>query len=467
MTAITYDKVKVISPWEIQSIYELKITKMLNEHVELYLTALISENSGKNAGLKETIDDQVNVIIPEGDYMKAIFKGRIKDVDISVEAGLYTLQASFLSESSIMDDQQKSRSFQNTSLNYSDIVANVVQDYAGKSLEITAPKVTINGPIIQYQETDWQFMKRMASLMETVLVADSTVGDQVISFGYPKGKSKTLPEDIAYKSGKNIKAFYEDATYNPNLISNEYTYYEVESHDELNIGDQVTFLNYEMYVGAVTIELKQGLLIYRATLVRKTILRQNPIYNSKIQGISLEGTVLDLQDQAIKLHLKIDQEQNQEEAYWYPFVPPTTDMLYLMPQLGTNASLYIPGLKEQDAIITGCVRTNGADCEDTGDPNTRFLGTEYGQELKLAPGGIYFTAGRDDLILTFDDETGVKISSHKGITMEAKEELMIKSKKKITFTAPSQVLINTPFSFVSMENEMYFRAPKVRVNPKG
>lgn len=467
MTAISYENITVISPWEIQSIYEIKITKKLNEHVILHLTALLSENAGKNAGLKETVDDQIKVIVTEENKKKAIFTGRLKEVDSSVKAGLYTLKASFLSESSIMDEELKSRSFQNTSLTYSDVVKKVIQDYPGKSFELTAPNVVINGPIIQYQETDWQFVKRMASLMETVLVADGTINDQIFSFGYPRGESKTLPQEVAYKTGKNIKQFYEDVAYQPKLISNEYAYYEVESHEELNIGDQVNFQGYEMYVGGVTIELKQGLLVYCATLVRQMTLRQNPIYNSKIQGISLEGTVLDLQDQSIKIHLKIDQEQSEEDAYWYPFVPPTTDMLYLMPQMDTNTSLYIPGLKEQEAIITGCVRTNGGSCEDTGNPNTRYLATEYGQELKIAPGGIYLTAGREELNLTFDDEKGVTISSHKGIAMTAKEEIIIQSKKKITVNAPSQVLMHTPTSFVSMENEMYFIAPKVHLNHKG
>ena len=114
MSAISYDKIKVISPWDIQSIYELKITNKLNEHGELQFTALISEASGKSAGLQETITDQIQVIIIDETNTKAIFKGRLKAVDISVTTGVYTLQASALSESSIMDEEKKSRSFQNS-----------------------------------------------------------------------------------------------------------------------------------------------------------------------------------------------------------------------------------------------------------------------------------------------------------------------------------------------------------------
>ena len=465
MSAITYDKIKITSPWTIQTIYELSIKKTLNDHAELRLTALVNENNASKLGLQETTEDQIKVYTDDGETKSWLFKGRLKNVKVIVRTGLYTITAYFLSETSVFDSEQKNRSFQDTSLTYNDIAAKIMEDYPEKSFELTADPVTIDDPLIQYQETDWQFIKRLASYQETVIVPDVTMDNQIFSYGYPKVYGeKTLSDDIAYSSGKDIKAYYTDYDYNPNLIENEYTYFEVESYDELTFGDKVTFHNYEMYVGEVTIELKKGLLVYNATLVRELTIRQNPIYNEKIQGNSIEGTVLAVQNQEIKLHLNIDQEQDEATAYWYPFVPPTTDMLYLMPQIGTNASLYIPGLKEQNAIITGCVRTNGAECEQTSDPSTRYLATEYGQEMKLAPDGIYFTAGRNDLVLTFDDAEGVTISSHKGILLEAEEEIIIDSKTKVTFSSPNQIKMVTPTGGISMENEIHFANMKTIID---
>ena len=456
MSAITYDKIKITSPWEIQSINELSIKKTLNDHAELHLRSIISESTAAKVGLQETTQDSIKVYTEDGEEKAWIFKGRLKDVNVSFEAGMYTLTAWFLSETTMLDRERKSRSFQDMNLTYSDIVQQVLNDYPEKSFELTVSQETIDGPIIQYQETDWQFIKRLASYQETVIVPDVILDNQIFSYGYPTGSSKTLPDDIAYASGKDIKTYYTDHVYNPNLIENEYAYFEVESYDKLTIGDAVTFQNYQMYVGEVTIEIRQGLLVYIAKLVRQMTLRQNPIYNEKIQGASLQGTVLALQNQEIKLHLAIDQDQEEETAYWYPFVPPTVDMLYLMPQIGTTASLYIPGEKEQKAIITGCVRTNGESCEQTSDPNTRYLATEYGQELKLAPGGIYLTAGNDELILTFDDEEGVTISSHRGMVLEAKEELTFESQTKVVIEAASQILMATPTGGLSMETEIHF-----------
>ncbi|WP_371367095.1 hypothetical protein [Sporomusa rhizae] len=52
-----------------------------------------------------------------------------------------------------------------------------------------------------------------------------------------KLSKKTLPENINYKSGKDIASYNRDWTYNPDLIANEYTNFEVESYQELTIGE--------------------------------------------------------------------------------------------------------------------------------------------------------------------------------------------------------------------------------------
>ena len=458
MSAITRDKIKVTSPWDIQTIEELSIKKSMNHHAQLRIRSIISESTAAKVGLQETMQDSIQIYTEDEGKKVWLFKGRLKDVNVNFKAGLYTLTAWFISETIILDREKKSRSFQDTSLTYSDIAAQIMEDYPDKSFELTVEPLAIDGPLIQYQETDWQFIKRLASYQEAVIVPDVTMDGQIFSYGYPSGYAKTLPDTNTYTCGKDIKAYYTDNVFNPDLNENEYTYFEVESYDEFIFGDKVTFRDIELYVGAIGIQLKNGLLVYTVKLVRQMVLRQNHIYNEKLQGISLQGTILALQNQEIKLHLDIDQDQDEAAAYWYPFAPPTTDILYLMPQIGTNASLYIPGEYEQKAIITGCVRTNGAECEQTSDPSTRYLATEYGQEMKLAPGGIYFTAGNEELIVTFDDAEGVTISSHKGMVIEAKEEVIFDSQTKIVIEAPRQIVMSTPMGGFSMENEMHFCA---------
>jgi hypothetical protein len=301
MAAISYEQIRVEGPWELQSVYELSIHSGLNRHTIARFTALVTEKSGAEAGLKETVDDRVKIYIDDNGKKTMLFQGRIKEVDIRLRTGVYLLSAGLISETSLLDREIKSRSFQNTELTYDQVVGKVLQDYPGKSLELTAAKVKLTGPVIQYLETDWQFILRMASLQETVIAADGTAIQRIFAYGYPSGQEKTLPDEISYSFTKDIRAYERDAEYNPHCNSAEYAYYEVESYDPLTIGDPVTFQGYPMYVGEVTVQLQQGLLVYMAKLVRKATLRQNPIYNKAFQGTSLIGKVLQLQSLLVSL----------------------------------------------------------------------------------------------------------------------------------------------------------------------
>ena len=56
--------------------------------------------------------------------------------------------------------------------------------------------------------------------------------------------------------------------------------------------------------------------------------------------------------------LNIDEAQNQSKAAWFRYAPPTGNLMYSMPIVGTNANLYFPSERSQDPMVIGCVRYN-------------------------------------------------------------------------------------------------------------
>ena len=38
--------------------------------------------------------------------------------------------------------------------------------------------------------------------------------------------------------------------------------------------------------------------------------------------------------------------------------------MYCMPQVGTKAALYLGSGNEAQGVVSGCIRTNGASCEE-------------------------------------------------------------------------------------------------------
>jgi len=74
---------------------------------------MLTEAASEKAGLQETTNDQIKVYTEDAAERKWLFKGRLKEVTVSREAGVCIITACFLSETIMLDRQEKSRSFQN------------------------------------------------------------------------------------------------------------------------------------------------------------------------------------------------------------------------------------------------------------------------------------------------------------------------------------------------------------------
>ncbi len=70
-------------------------------------------------------------------------------------------------------------------------------------------------------------------------------------------------------------------------------------------------------------------------------------------GASIEGKVLAVKEELVKLHLDIDENQSEEEAFWFRYAPPTTNIMYAMPSIGESVRLYFPSEGNEEPIITG------------------------------------------------------------------------------------------------------------------
>ncbi|KOM89399.1 hypothetical protein FDB55_02535 [Clostridium botulinum] len=102
-------------------------------------------------------------------------------------------------------------------------------------------------------------------------------------------------------------------------------------------------------------------------------------------GASLEGKVLAVEGEEVKLHLSIDENQDEGESSLFKYAPPTGNTMYSMPVVGTSAKLYFPDESGNEPLISGYVRSNGSSCAKTSDTTKRYFGTENGSEVEMTP----------------------------------------------------------------------------------
>ena len=170
---------------------------------------------------------------------------------------------------------------------------------------------------------------------------------------------------------------------------------------------------------------------------------------------------MEVSGEKVKLHLDIDETQNKDKAAWFRYAPPTGNLMYSMPIVGTNANLYFSSERSEDPIVIGCIRKNGSSCESFSDVNNRYFATESGNNLDMLPGAINFS--RPGLSANFNDGSGINLSSSSSLNISAgyvgiyAGDITIKAKSKLEAKKGES-------SFISLENDFYNNAGIVMEN---
>ena len=458
-----FDSVRVKSPYKIKIIKEIRMEAKPNEHGKLYLYGMVDEDTNMITSINASFEDDIHVI--DDNTGDTVFKGLISRVKTTNKNGVYYIDLEAISGSFKFDIEKKSRSFQDIEMEYPDLIKEAIKDYSGSGfINTIGDGVKIERPIFQYKETDWEFVRRMASRLHSVIVCDLAEKSPRFYFGFPKGKSYEMADNMTYTASKDLYAYKMAGGSEEGFHDTDFFYYEVECKDKYNIGDEIGFKSKKLYVSEVSAYTNKGILRYKYRLSRKEGIYQKEIYNAALKGVSLEGKVLEVKGELVRLHLDIDKEQPKSKAFWFPFVPPTGNIMYCMPIVDTNASLYISDISGDNAVILGCVRKNGGSCEKTGNSDIRYFGTEHGSELEMAPTGISFTGGsKEPLKLSLVDSEGIKLTSHKKLTFGATEEITFKTPKAIKVNAASQLFFSMKdaASGFSLENEFHFSSGSV------
>ncbi|WP_458121863.1 hypothetical protein [Paenibacillus sp. Z6-24] len=338
--------------------------------------------------------------------------------------------------------------------------------YPGSSVAFhTGGDQQVGEAILQYEETDWALTKRLASRLQTVIVCDMLKSVKPrLHFGLPEGKQVHVPDNVPYTARKDLKAYQQAGGSAAGLHDTDFFRYELQHIEPFEIGDRVTFRDKKLVVREVHAVMEKGQLLFNYVLSREHGVRSLLITNPKAIGVSLEGTVLAVRGEEVKLKLDVDKDDGKADPHWYPFAPPTGSPMYSMPQVGTKATLYHPDGTGTRAQIIGSVRTNGASAPKTSDPNIRYYGSEHGSELKMAPDHVHIHGNpAGTMAISLEDGVGVTIRSPKKLTITGKEDIVLFSKKKVIIQAGEQIMAYKTggTSGISIEGEYHLLGENV------
>ena len=459
--AITHEKMQVCGPVKFTHILDLSFRMRANQHGVMYLQGYINDASAATDCLQDFEGQDFCLFTlhePTARERKPTFRGTADKFQVMRRGEVFLAKGKIIGATAELDITLKSRSFQNVDMTYRQVVEEILCDTPNASADFSdIADQTIGKPLIQYEETDWAFIKRLASMLGTQLIPDTTTPFPRFSFGQISKSSKELAAD-EYALIMDER-FYELGSSLAGVYKPDFFCYLVPSYQFVQLGAQAEFREQSMVICEQDAVLQDGELLYSYKMGHAGWFSQHEIKNKKLIGLSLPGTVVETDHEIVCLKLDIDEGRN---AGTYPFswIPESGNIMYCMPKRGTRATLYIPSHNTGEAVAITSPRTNGNICGDMTDPQMRAFTTEHGKRMLLFPQSMTFSGGipGETLQMKFDDI--------KCMSLESTRAIQIVAKLQVEVTAP-RVTLNTPQQLGTSRSPIQASARIALIVPKG
>ncbi len=427
-----------VSPFALEGIVEMKVEQSLNHHAAMYLKGIVPKENG-DSGVMDT-DDSTVVTVSDQDGV--IFRGLVQNIRASFQGEVCYLEVWAASFSVKADTDVLSRSFQDGGMNYQQI-GELMAGENGLSLSMEASALSVNNLLLQYQETNWEFLKRIASHNHSVLLP--SVEEPKFYFGIPKGNQKGSLLSYRFSVGKNIGRYRRHTGAGVDAAPDDSLEYMVTADDSvLSIGDTVDYNGNALFVRAALIHLADAVLTCRYVLCPENGLKVPVSYNQHITGLTLSGQVLEVNQDTVKVLLCVDESQDTAKAYAFPYITPYSAEnhtgLYLMPEPGDVVNIQFPTEDESLAVALSSYRQ--VESDRMGDPNVKYLRTPNDKEIKISPEEILITAKTGGLYIRLNQDDGIEVFSQHGIMVNTLSSIDVTAAGHISLTAGTNILMN-------------------------
>lgn len=422
-----------VSGIEVLTILHMNITAAVGEHAKLLLECRVDED--KLQDYLQLAEQEKVITVQEEDTV--LFCGYVTTVACSVNQDYAQITLTVMSATKRLDKEKKTRSFQNTKKTYLETV------------EVITPCIlrgenrAIGEIAIQYRETDWEFIKRLASRAQAQVYADMTKSNVYVQWGIEEGASAREISVQQASARKDFALYYAKKENGVSALSEEDALaYEIVSDDFCKVGDCISYEGRRLYISELACNMDHA--AFRAKYIARTAasfqVQEQYLYD--LAGAALEGKILAVQGDKVQVHLSVDATQEKADAYWFPFstMQSATDGSgwYYMPEVGDCVKVCLPGWEERGAFAVSAVSTYQADgdTEDKmADTSVKYMRNPSGKQIQLTPNAIKADGGGGASLLAMDTEGNIKLKSEKTLEITASEMIEIYAGKAIEMQA--------------------------------
>ncbi|WP_297423988.1 phage baseplate assembly protein V [Clostridium sp.] len=464
----TYGDILVL-PYKFEKITKLNITREINEHAKLYISGVIyDEDVDKYV---EVAEDDESIKVSVKDYegnITDLFEGIVTSISINATDDVRVLEVEALSRTILMDIEKKSRTFQNENNTYEDVFNQINSGYSSAQVfDAVTNEAKIDKLIAQYHETDWELIKRLSSHFNGGVVAECQLTEIKYSLGASGDRKDYNIDEFNYSIKKGLQEYrIKSSNENYDLDNINLISYEIATNRIMNLYSKVKFKERSLCVYRCEIEMVNGELLNKYTLRDEKGMKVRKIYNNKLVGMSLNGSILDTKNDVVKVNLDIDGNQDKAAARWFPYstVYSSEDGTgwYCMPEIGDAVRLYFPDHEEKNSYVISSVNLKSKKSEKRSNPDDKNIGTKYRKQIIMKPGEVDIIAN-ENLLMRMTDAGGIEVKSDKKIIFDAKDDIEITGKAKIIIQGDTSIDLNQASANININDNVTASGAKVKI----
>lgn len=449
------DEMIRVRPFEFIDYLEIKGSQAFGSHGTLRIKGHITAEKEQEYISLMTDETWVHVdAVTYDGITKNVFKGIIWDADIEKVGETCVLTLNLVTGSYLMDTVRHIRSFQDDGISYGSMLGTITEEYPNSAYKMTAGQgSTIPGFVLQYNETDWEFAKRLASHFETDIYPDSAYEGTKIYFGEPDTGAGAEITTNEYSVTKRNQETYS---------------YTVRWRELFHMGECVQFNGMPVWVAGIDTELDGSELYHTYHLVQRNEIKTKGRYNEKCVGASLTGKVLAVDKDKVQVELEKDENKDHAGKRWFlyatPYSSPDGTGWYCMPEVGDQIRLRVPSDHEGEAYVISSVHMDTANGAERQNPDFKSIMNKQGKEILFTPKSLIMTNNAGMSIEILDDE-GIKIMSDKDITISAADSIEITSAtSKLELYAKENLLLQQGDTQLTMDGQMRVNGARLNLN---
>ena len=295
-----------ITPYKISRIDSYEIKRGLNRHDEAKIQG---EMSAEEYLVYEEMADSSTVLSlfykDEKNKETLLFAGVLKTLNVCEEGGAYRIEMHLCGITQVMDYVSYQTDYQNEAKKSDELIGQLMKSYESLGYSIQAEPFTIRHFLMQHEETDYAFIKRMLSEKQEPVFTRMKGKQGQVCFGKPKESEGEQAELTEYE-----------------IRFGEFPAYVVELDEFLDLGEAVKLQNKKLYVYELEQTMKDGRYRNQYVLCNRNNFIQSRYYNCELTGISLDGTITARQRDKVQIQLNATGETPQAERRWFSYASP-------------------------------------------------------------------------------------------------------------------------------------------------